>query len=164
MARHNLSSLFSAIAAAIRAKTGSTAAIVADNFPEAIAAIPTGDQSVLTKPTLERVSDYSMRAAVNTAPLAAYTRYVLEASWRDGTGRYYRLMSSFGTGYGGVLSSVSHSGACVVCAESTTNVYYTPITGGTAADGYITFTTAGYYLANGGLTQISSAVYPAHGF
>lgn len=37
-----LASLFSAIANAIRAKTGSSAQIVADDFPDAIAAIPTG--------------------------------------------------------------------------------------------------------------------------
>lgn len=163
MARHNLSSLFSAIAAAIRAKTGGTAPIVADNFPEAIAAIPTRDPSVLTEPTLERVSDYSVRAAVNAAALAAHARYILVAVWRDGSGRYYRLMAGFGTGYDKAPSSVSWDGACVICAESATSTYYTPITGGTAANGYLTFTTAGYYLANGGLTQISSAVYPVHG-
>ena len=37
-----LSSLFTAIANAIRAKTGSTATIVADDFPEAITSIQTG--------------------------------------------------------------------------------------------------------------------------
>lgn len=38
----NLTALFSAIAAAIRSKTGSTAKIKADNFPSAIHAIETG--------------------------------------------------------------------------------------------------------------------------
>ena len=43
MATHtNLSSLFTAIADAIRAKTGKTETIVADNFPTEIAAIETG--------------------------------------------------------------------------------------------------------------------------
>ena len=38
----SLASLFSDIADAIRAKTGDSAQIVADDFPTAIAAIPTG--------------------------------------------------------------------------------------------------------------------------
>lgn len=42
MAVHNLTSLFTAIADAIRAKTGSAEPIVADNFPAEIANIPTG--------------------------------------------------------------------------------------------------------------------------
>lgn len=42
MAHASLASLFSDIADAIRAKTGGSAAIVADDFPTAIAAIPTG--------------------------------------------------------------------------------------------------------------------------
>lgn len=43
MAVHsNLGSLFSDIADAIRNKTGSSSEIVADNFPSAIASIPTG--------------------------------------------------------------------------------------------------------------------------
>lgn len=51
MANHtNLRSLFTAIASAIRAKTGGSADIVADNFPSAIAAIPTGTTPTGTKP------------------------------------------------------------------------------------------------------------------
>lgn len=43
MANHaSLTVLFTDIANAIRAKTGSADSIVADNFPAAIAAIPTG--------------------------------------------------------------------------------------------------------------------------
>ena len=42
MAHTSLTSLFSDIADAIRAKTGGTAQIVADNFPDAIAAIVSG--------------------------------------------------------------------------------------------------------------------------
>jgi hypothetical protein len=43
MAEHkNLASLFTDIAGAIREKTGDEALIVADNFPQAIAAISTG--------------------------------------------------------------------------------------------------------------------------
>lgn len=163
MARHSLSGLFSAIAGAIRAKTGSTAPIVADNFPEAIAAIRTKDPNIITEPTLERVNDYSFRIAVNTANLAAYTRYILEAAWKDASGRQYRLMTVFGTTYGGAVGNVSGEGACVICAESATNSYYTQNIGGTVENGYITFSAGGYYLANGGLTQISSAVYPTHG-
>ena len=52
MARHtNLNSLFKDIADAIRAKTGNTANIVADNFPEEIANMQTGLQvkSITTK-------------------------------------------------------------------------------------------------------------------
>lgn len=47
MATHtNLSSLFTDIADAIRAKTGKTETIVADNFPAEIAVIETGDNMV----------------------------------------------------------------------------------------------------------------------
>ena len=42
MAHTSLASLFSDIADAIRAKTGGTAALVADDFPTAIAGIPAG--------------------------------------------------------------------------------------------------------------------------
>lgn len=43
MANHtSLASLFTDIANAIRAKLGSNASIVADNFPAAIQSIPTG--------------------------------------------------------------------------------------------------------------------------
>lgn len=46
MAKHsNLNSLFTGIADAIRSKTGGTEAIVADDFPEAIANIPSGDST-----------------------------------------------------------------------------------------------------------------------
>ncbi len=49
MATHtSLASLFSDIATAIRSKTGSSAAIVADGFPAAIASIPTGAVDVKT--------------------------------------------------------------------------------------------------------------------
>ena len=48
MAHTSLASLFSDIAAAIRAKSGGTAQIVADDFPDAIAAIPTGTVAVAT--------------------------------------------------------------------------------------------------------------------
>ena len=41
-----LSALFTAIANAIRAKTGGSANIVADDFPTAIAAISSGDDIV----------------------------------------------------------------------------------------------------------------------
>ena len=47
MANHTtLSALFTAVANAIRAKTGGSANIVADDFPTAIAAIPSGDDIV----------------------------------------------------------------------------------------------------------------------
>lgn len=47
MATHNtLGELFTATADAIRAKTGSTDLIVADEFPAKIAEIPTGGSSV----------------------------------------------------------------------------------------------------------------------
>lgn len=49
MATHtSLASLFTAIADAIRAKTGGTAKIVADNFPTEIAAIEAGVIEVAT--------------------------------------------------------------------------------------------------------------------
>ena len=52
MATHQtLGSLFTDIADAIRAKTGSSADIVADNFPTAISQIPTGGTSNLVKLT-----------------------------------------------------------------------------------------------------------------
>lgn len=52
MAQHdNLTSLFTAIANAIRAKTGGSGQIVADNFPDAISQIETGTQlPTLTDP------------------------------------------------------------------------------------------------------------------
>ncbi len=57
MAIHaTLTSLFTAIADAIRAKTGSQAAIVADDFPTAIAAIPSGGgglEHIASMPDLE---------------------------------------------------------------------------------------------------------------
>lgn len=49
MAKHSsLAALFTAIADAIRAKTGGTEAIVADDFPEAITAISTGVERLIT--------------------------------------------------------------------------------------------------------------------
>lgn len=63
----NLRSLFSAIANAIRAKTGGNTEIVADTFPTAIAAIPTGTTPTGTKSVIitengvvtEAVTDYA---------------------------------------------------------------------------------------------------------
>lgn len=55
----NLTSLFTAIADAIRAKKGTTGKIVADNFPEEIAAIESGVKSVtFTKDDLSSSGDY----------------------------------------------------------------------------------------------------------
>jgi hypothetical protein len=49
MAKHtNLTSLFTAIADAIRAKKGTTGTIVADNFPEEIASIQSGGFTIET--------------------------------------------------------------------------------------------------------------------
>ena len=45
-----LTSLFSDIADAIRAKTGGTADIAADTFPTAISAIPTGGEDITVEP------------------------------------------------------------------------------------------------------------------
>ena len=49
-----LTSLFSDIADAIRGKTGSSATIVADDFPTAIANIPTGGGGVITTESCSR--------------------------------------------------------------------------------------------------------------
>lgn len=54
MAHTTLTSLFTDIADAIRAKTGSSAAIVADDFPTAIASIPSGGGGAGVKPFVIR--------------------------------------------------------------------------------------------------------------
>lgn len=54
-----LTSLFTAIADAIRAKTGSTETIIADDFPDTIAGIETGSKD--TKLTIDHSGDYSLK-------------------------------------------------------------------------------------------------------
>ena len=54
-----LASLFTAIANAIRTKKGTSAEIVADNFPEEIASIPTGEDPVLITKTITANGTYN---------------------------------------------------------------------------------------------------------
>lgn len=54
-----LTSLFTAIANAIRSKTGSTAKIVADDFPDAIAGIQTGSDPVLEELSITENGEYT---------------------------------------------------------------------------------------------------------
>lgn len=61
MAHTSLASLFSDIADAIRAKTGSSSTIVADNFPSAIAAISTGASATAT----QTVADYAYETSLS---------------------------------------------------------------------------------------------------
>lgn len=80
MATHTLRGLFAAIADAIRAKTGESADIVADNFPTAIAAIPKGatlgEKSISQNGTYNASDDsldgYS-KVSVNVASAGDYT-------------------------------------------------------------------------------------------
>lgn len=83
MAEHNLTELFSDIADAIRAKTGGTANIVADNFPTAITAIPSGGGTYQSKTATPTASEQTITpdtgydglsaVTVNPAPLEAKT-------------------------------------------------------------------------------------------
>lgn len=83
MAEHKLTELFSDIADAIRAKTGGTANIVADNFPTAIAAIPSGGGTYQSKTATPTASEQTITpdtgydglsaVTVNPAPLEAKT-------------------------------------------------------------------------------------------
>lgn len=73
-----LTSLFSDIADAIRAKTGDLGTIVADNFPTAIAAIPTGGSSNVKKITgttyYDSESDtisFTVNTGIDSAPIYA---------------------------------------------------------------------------------------------
>jgi hypothetical protein len=66
MATHtNLASLFTAIADAIRAKTGGTETIVADNFPTAIAGIETGGGGGIETATITFGYDYDVVVYTN---------------------------------------------------------------------------------------------------
>lgn len=109
-----LASLFGDIADAIRAKTGGSADIVADDFPTAIAAIPTGGGTSISgcvrlgSEWLHEVT-YSGTTSVNTAtfpknPNAVNYLVVAEAMY-IGSGNYnetsagyaYVLMNASGT-------------------------------------------------------------------
>lgn len=76
MATHStLTGLFNDIADAIRAKTGSSASIVADNFPSAIAAIPSGSSNwnwMGRNPTLVSTV-YSETASINSIGYSSWT-------------------------------------------------------------------------------------------
>lgn len=60
-----LTSLFSDIADAIRGKTGSSAAIVADNFPTAIASIPTGGSATIQPLSVTANGTYTAPSGVD---------------------------------------------------------------------------------------------------
>lgn len=76
-----LTSLFSDIADSIRAKTGSSADIVADNFPTEIAAIPSGGVSW---------REVTLTANYNTAADVCKAIFVNEATAKQA---YFRLKS-----------------------------------------------------------------------
>ena len=78
MATHTLRGLFSAIADAIRAKTGGSADIVAGDFPTAIAAIPTGTTptgtiNITSNGTVDVTQYASAVVAVPSAQSGTYT-------------------------------------------------------------------------------------------
>lgn len=69
MAHTSLTSLFSDIADAIRAKTGSSATIVADNFPAAIANISAGTVATATQ-TISGSNSLTITFSVSGEPQA----------------------------------------------------------------------------------------------
>ena len=108
MAHTSLASLFGDIADAIRAKTGSSASIVADVFPTAIAAIPAG-LTMGTATYTPGSNTYTISFAVSGEPqyfccMEAKTSGALEPSgstyfpvvavWYDGTTVYYLRLGS----------------------------------------------------------------------
>lgn len=84
MAHTTLTSLFTDIADAIRAKTGSSSAIVADDFPSAITAIPSGSSDwnwMGRNPTLVSTV-YSETASINSIGYSSWTPSTSQATLR----------------------------------------------------------------------------------
>lgn len=90
MANHTtLRSLFSAIASAIRAKTGGSADIVADDFPTAISAIPTGIIPRGTKPITITENGVVTEDVTNYASAEITTDVVGYKIYNDGKTHVY---------------------------------------------------------------------------
>ncbi len=118
MAHTSLASLFSDIADAIRAKTGGTAALVADNFPTAIGAIP----SLRTATASKTLSTTSRNLAFSGLPAKPKLFYCWYASSIVGTTAYVSSVFYDGTSTLGYYNSTSSNGKIIYSA---TNFSYT---------------------------------------
>lgn len=138
-----LTSLFGDIADAIRAKTGSQAAIAADSFPQAIAAIPQGGSG--TKPSYlisdgDSVSDFFFNKGISLDTLLAGLDY--ETYQETGADACYL---GFNALYAVDLSSFSlGNGYAVVSMYDMTVIYSTIPFDGSALDPAFTAQHAGW--------------------
>ena len=140
-----LTSLFSDIADAIRAKTGETNTIIADNFPTAIAAIPTGGGG-----------------PSNVSYFSGYTIYdstTEEITWSINTGKNSAPM------YALIVIRFSTNMYIVQVGSSTA---YHPSTDPTWDVGTVTVTQSGTsskvysYVISGVFEQYSNVIYDAY--
>ena len=132
MAHTTLTSLFSDIADAIRAKTGSSAAIVADNFPSAIAAISTGTVATATKEvsgsgntreiTFTVSGDPQAWSCMLTTAAQAYGSMYYVAAQYDGT--TVNAWTKSGTYYSDVMTSSYSNGTLTITIPSSNYSYW----------------------------------------
>lgn len=107
MATHtNLKELFTAIANAIRAKTGSTDTIVADDFPTAIEAIEVGGSSE---------EDYN--EGYEQGKIAGNTTKYITYSWQ-----YLFRLAAFPDGYEMIAETNDFGGSAINAFQSTTGL------------------------------------------
>lgn len=143
MAHASLASLFSDIADAIRGKTGGTAALVADNFPTAIAAIPGVRVAAVTATVGSSDSDslsFTVSSSMSGLPkmfscapglagtsssLGSGKRYIMSLQYNGSTiyGETVYRSSNSGTIYGyNDRYTVSRSGNTLTISENRTGM------------------------------------------
>lgn len=159
MATHTtLSSLFTAIADAIRAKKGTTATIVADNFPTEIANLPSGSSYTLITSKEVTVNTTSTSAASATTLALGSSNYrsdkIIYVKIRDKAGKragYFYGSDTFFFNYQAANNSTSNLtyAARAIHRYSSDSVWSTYIPSTTTGYGVY-----GYSIASNGTLNI----------